>query len=265
MAAAHQPAAPLMAPWGDVPVSFLRDIQPILDRHCVECHSGLKPAGDLDFFGGLTEWSSQYEQIWGAVPGYGFNRAFETINRAQLVAIAEPNLQDASITPVLAYGAHRSKLYATLSQAPHTERVTLNDDERLRLTMWMDANAPYHDAFVNKRSESPAYDLAQDKELREKLRGVHQRRCASCHEADDVTRLDWIDIHRADRSLFLSAPLARSAGGTQKCGEAVYAGDTDPDYQAVRALVSDALVRAWANPRRDLQALIRAPQTARAR
>ncbi|MBM4091548.1 MAG: hypothetical protein FJ276_19290, partial [Planctomycetes bacterium] len=165
LAASLPPPQPLPPPWGDRPVSFLRDIQPILDRHCVTCHSGLKPAGDLDFFGGLTEWSSQYEQHWGKVPGYGFNRAFETINKAQLVAIAEPNLQDASITPPLAYGAHKSKLFATLINAPHTERVSLSDDERLRLTMWMDANAPYHDTFVNKRAEKPAYDLAQDRDL----------------------------------------------------------------------------------------------------
>ncbi len=200
--------------------------------------------------------------MWGEVPGYGFNRAFETINRAQLVAIAEPNLQDASITPVLAYGAHKSKLFATLSQAPHTERVTLSADERLRLTMWMDANAPYHDTFVNKRPEKPAYDLAHDHELLDKLRGLHQKRCAGCHASEVVSRLDWIDIHQADRSLFLRAPLAKSAGGTQKCGQAVYASDDDPDYQAVRTLVEDALGRAWANPRRDLQALVRDPQTA---
>ncbi len=261
LAAALPPPTPLPPPWGNRPVSFLRDIQPILDRHCVECHSGLKPAGDLDFFGGLTEWSSQYEQVWGQVPGYGFNRAFETINHAQLVAIAEPNLQDASITPVLAYGAHKSKLFATLTQAPHTERVTLSQDERLRLTMWMDANAPYHDTFVKKRLEKPAYDLAHDDELLNRLRGLHQQRCAGCHAAESVSRLDWIDIHQADGSLFLRAPLAKSSGGTQKCGQAVYASDEDPDYQAVRKLVEEALDRAWANPRRDLQALIRFPQT----
>ena len=262
LAAALPPPTPLPAPWGNQPVSFLRDIQPILDRHCVECHSGLKPAGDLDFHGGLTEWSSQFEQWWGAVPGYGFNRAFETMNRAQLVAIAEPNLQDASITPVLAYGAHKSKLFATLSQAPHAQRVTLSDDERLRLTMWMDANAPYHDTFVNKRPERPAYDLAHDHDLLNKLQGLHQKRCAGCHVSDVISRLDWIDIHQAERSLFLRAPLAKASGGTQKCGPAVYAGEDDPDYQAVRTLVEEALDRTWANPRRDVQALVRSPQTA---
>jgi len=256
LAATLPPPRTLPAPWGERPVSFLRDIQPILDRHCVECHNGLKPAGGHDFFGGLTEWSSQYEHWWGAVPGYGFNRAFETIFNAQLVAIAEPNIQDASITPVLAYGAHKSKLYTTLQQAPHTERVQLTADERLRLTMWMDANAPYHDTFVNKRAEQTAYDLAQDRELRGKLTSTHQRRCANCHAVDVVTRLDWIDIHRADQSLFLRAPLAKSAGGTQKCGEIVYRNQEDPDYQAVRTWIEQALQRTWAKPRRDLEAIV---------
>ena len=86
--------------------------------------------------------------------------------------------------------------------------------------MWMDANAPYHDTFVNKRPEKPAYDLAQDDELLDKLRGMHEQRCAGCHATEIVSRLDWIDIHQADGSLFLRAPLAKSSGGTQKCGQA---------------------------------------------
>ena len=113
-------------------MSFLRDIQPILDRHCVQCHSGLKPAGGLDFCGGLTDWSREFEQWWGLVPGYGFNRAFETITRAKLVATAEPNLQDASVTPPLAYGAHASKLYKAMDSPSQRKRGRLTADERLR-------------------------------------------------------------------------------------------------------------------------------------
>ena len=80
-------------------------------------------------------------------------------------------------------------------------------DERLSLTMWMDANAPYHDTFVNKRPTATAYDLAQDRELLASLKGIHERRCASCHTTDTVTRLDWIDIHQADRELVPARPL----------------------------------------------------------
>ena len=256
LAAARPPATLIPAPWGEQPVSFLRDIQPILDRHCAACHSGLEPAGGHDFTGGLTEWSHEIEQWWGPVPGYGFNRAFETINSAQLVAIAEPNLQDASITPPLAYGAHRSKLIATIESEPHASRLELDGQERLALAMWADANAPYHDRFVNKRAETKAYDLAADRDLAEQLKAVHARRCAPCHEPAQISRLDWIDLRAPERSLFLSAPLPKPAGGTERCPGAVYRDASDADYAGLRELVAAAVARAWAAPRRDLAALL---------
>lgn len=256
LAASKPPAELLPPPWGDRPVSFLRDIQPILDRHCVECHSGLKPAGGLDFFGGLTDWSRETERMWGLVPGYGFNRAFETINKAKLVAIAEPNIQDASITPPLAYGAHRSKLFEALHREPHPERVKLDAIERLTLTMWADANAPYHDRFVNKRTATPAYDLAADKELAQQIMAVHERRCASCHKPAEVSRLDWIDLHSPERSMFLHAPLPKEAGGSGRCKGAAYGSTGDADYGALLGTVRVAVRKAWSAPRRDLQALV---------
>ena len=79
-------------------MSFLRDIQPVLDRHCVACHRGLKPAGGLDFFAGLTAHDPR-------VPGYGYNRAFETMLEHDLISRSQARAQDASITPPLAYGS----------------------------------------------------------------------------------------------------------------------------------------------------------------
>jgi hypothetical protein len=37
-------------PIGGVPdvIDFPRDVQPILDRHCTECHGGTKPDGGVD-------------------------------------------------------------------------------------------------------------------------------------------------------------------------------------------------------------------------
>ena len=137
----------------------------------------------------------------------------------------------------------------------HRQRVQLNPDERLRLTMWMDANAPYHDRFVNKRAPKKAYDIANDKALSQQLADVHARRCAACHKPAEVTRLDWIDLRQPERSLFLLAPLSKTAGGTQACKEPVYQDTTDPDYQSVRELLTAAARKAWQAPRRDLQAL----------
>ena len=241
---------PMPPPWGDRAVSFLRDIQPVLDRQCVECHSGLKPGGGIDLGGGLTSFDAE-------VAGYGYNRAYETILDKRLVSISAVRAQDASITPPLAYGSLKSKLLTCLTNEAHREKVSMNADDRLRLAMWIDANAPYHDGFVNKRPAKPAYDLPGDKALAQSLAAVHQRRCGECHEVSDITRLDWIDLREPARSLFLTAPLAVEAGGGDRCGQAGYPDTADADYQAVRELVRVAVERAWENPRRDLVTLER--------
>ncbi|MFA5189852.1 MAG: discoidin domain-containing protein [Verrucomicrobiia bacterium] len=241
---------PQPPPWGDRPVSFLRDIQPVLDRHCVGCHSGLKPAGGVDFSGGLISFDA-------VVSDYGHNRAYETILEKNLVSMSAVRAQDASITPPLAYGSHKSKLITCLADGTHRGTVKLSEDDRLRLVMWIDANAPYHDRFVNKRAARPAYGLADDSTLMKSLTDLHARRCAACHDAKTVTRPDWINLHAPAQSLFLTAPLAKEAGGRGKCSQAVYASQTDADYRAVRTLVEAAVIKAWENPRRDLLSLER--------
>jgi hypothetical protein len=244
IASLRAPSIPEPPPWGDRPVSFLRDIQPVLDRNCVRCHGGLKPAGALDFHGGLTSYDAR-------IPGYGHNRAYDTLMEKQLVSISKVRVQDASITPPLAYGSHKSKLLAALADDTHRP-LGLTEEERLRLVMWIDANAPYHDGFVNKRPEHPIYDLAADRELLQRVTAVHERRCGACHEPSAISRLDWVDLWNPRRSLFLSAPLAPHAGAS-KCNGAVYQDPGDPDYEALLALVEAAVRNAWNHPRRDLK------------
>ena len=250
LAVARSPSIPIPPPWGDQPVSFLRDVQPLLDRHCTSCHSGLKPAGGVDLSGGLISYDKE-------VAGYGHNRAYETILEKGLVSRSLARQQDASITPPLAYGSRNSKLIQCLEDSNHRGVVQLGRDERLRLATWIDANAPYHDRFVNKRAERPVYDLSMDAPLLQALAAVHERRCASCHAPAHVTRLDWVDIRDPRRSLFLAAPLARAAGGSGKCDDAPYRTAADADYQSVLSLVKSAIEKTWAFPRRDVESLSR--------
>jgi mono/diheme cytochrome c family protein len=248
LASNRPPVRPIPPPWGTRPVSFLRDIQPIFDRNCVTCHSGLKPAGGLDYFGGLTTYNAR-------IPGYGHNRAYDTLIGKRLVSFSAVHAQDATITPSMAYGAHKSKLVEVLRRAPHTERVKLTPEEWLRLTIWIDANTPYHDQFVNKRPERPVYDIAADRQLQDEIGAVHQRRCASCHKSAEISRLDWIDVRDPSKSLFLTAPLAPKPGAAKgKCG-GNYKDANDPDYQAVLKLVRGAVDKLRADPRRDVMSL----------
>ena len=247
------PAELIPAPWGDRPVSFLRDIQPVLDARCTRCHAGLKPAGGLDLTGGLTA---------------SHNQAYDAILRARLVAVSNKN-DDARITAPLAFGSHRSKLVAVLREAKHAERAKLSRDDWLRLVTWIDLNAPYHDRFINKRPARPDYNLGADRDLPRRLAAAHAKRCAGCHKPADVSVPHWIDLRQPQRSPFLTAPLASRAGGTGTCkdkGEGlpvaadVYKDRDDADYQAVLTIVQDAVKKAWEYPRRDLLSL-RPPET----
>jgi len=238
MALRHPPSPLQPPPWGSGRViSFLRDVQPVFDRNCVRCHGGRKPAGGLDFSGGLTA---------------RYNRCYETINSARLVARSNVG-DDAKITPPLAFGSHKSRLIDVLGTT-HQERVKPSEEDRLRLVMWIDANGPYDAEFINKRAQVQPYNLATDAALQQVITEVHTRRCAACHQPADVSRLDWVDIRQPARSLFLLAPLSKAAGGTDKCG-AVYVGRDDADYQALLQKVSAAVRETWSRPRRDVVTL----------
>jgi hypothetical protein len=255
LAFAREPSVPEPPSWGVRPLNFLRDIQPVFDRHCVACHGGLKPAADLDFTGGLTGGIRFQTRYGGQLGLDGHNTAYRTLITKGLVAYSNKSDPADALSQPLAFGSHRSRLIAALREGPCGQRVTLSADDWLRLVTWVDANAPYHSHFLNMRPEHPSYDLAADTSLVESIGAVHARRCAPCHAAADVTRVDWIDLQTPDRSLFLSAPLATTTDG-RKCAQPPYAGAEDADYQLVRRLVGDAVVKAWAFPRRDLLGLL---------
>ena len=240
LALAREPSLPTPPPWGDKPISFLRDVQPVFDKHCASCHSGLKPAAGLDFSGGLTA---------------RYNRCYDTIIARKLVAQSNVG-DDARVTMPLEFGSHRSDLAARFLKRLRSQPPKITHEEWLRVVTWIDANAPYHDGFINKRLNPMPYDLPNGQQLADSIATVHAKRCATCHETGTITRLDWIDLKQPEQSRFLAAPLAKAAGGWGKCKEPIYKDQSDPDYRQVRQLVEAAVQMAWARPRRDLKPLL---------
>ena len=99
-----------------------------------------------------------------------------------------------------------------------------------RVFAWIDLNVPYYGT-----SESNNIDLIGCRQmvpgnLDQVLTQVIARRCASCHEP---TRQIYTRITNVENNSFLLAPLARSAGGTERCGKPIFTSKDDPDYQAI--------------------------------
>jgi hypothetical protein len=117
-------------------VHYASDVQPVLDKHCVGCHSRSKPKAGLDLTGEPTAtWNRSYENILGrglvSSRQCGFGRSgFRP-------------------SPPLTFGSNLSKLAAKIRSKPCKGKIT--QGEFVRITTWIDANTPYYGTYRGKR------------------------------------------------------------------------------------------------------------------
>lgn len=175
------PAAALRAPspiepWYGPPrgFAFHREVQPVLDRHCVGCHHG-QPREDgtrsIDLRGTvmIDDWSSQ---IAGHVaPKYGgkFSVAYANLHRYVRRPGIESDLR--MLTPG-EFHADTTELVQMLRDGRHYG-VTLGAEDWDRLITWIDLNAPYHGTWseiVGREAVEPV--MSRRKELNQRYAGV---------------------------------------------------------------------------------------------
>jgi len=135
-----QPIAALLPQPGDTgprTIHYARDVQPILDKHCLSCHSGEKPKGDLDLAGVLNE---------------KFSRSYDTLKKKKLVSYLEGGFGSANVPaePPMTFGSHQSKLVERIRKAPCKAKLTR--EEFIRIVTWVDANAPYYGTHRGKKN-----------------------------------------------------------------------------------------------------------------
>jgi hypothetical protein len=118
--------------------SYLREVQPVFDRHCVGCHDygkkaekKLNLAGDRDLV-----FNTSYNELW---------------RRKMVKAIGAGPAQ---IQQARSWGSHASKL-AEILQQPHNG-VTLTAEEFDRVVTWIDINAPYFPDYASAYPENLA-------------------------------------------------------------------------------------------------------------
>jgi hypothetical protein len=226
-------------PFAGVPeiMDFPRDIQPILDRRCVECHNPNRRDGGVDLCGdhGPVYSMAYYNlylqwQIQDAVgePRHGSGR------------------QLGNDPPWSTY-SYASRLMTKVDGSHYD--VTVTDAERRLLRLWIDTGATYPGTYACYGSGQigdvgynnlPDHELADDWPSTSACADAIQRRCGNCHEAKFLPRhvtartrisrwgdfLSWTrplsrysrhriyNLSRADKSVALLVPLAKRAGGT---------------------------------------------------
>lgn len=233
---------------------FPRDIQPILDRHCVRCHSPEKRPGGVVLTGDR---------------GPMFSHSYVTLTLKKQF-IDGRNLIKSNYAP-RTIGATASPLMKKISGSHHD--VTVSAHERDMIRYWIETGACYpgtyaalgHGAIGGYQQNS---QINHDNEYPTARAFTHvvQQRCADCHQSelglptpktmsDEIGISFWrfdmddkrfkfsrhymFNLSRPEKSLFLLGPLAKEAGGLGLCKGSVFERKDDADYQALLAHISE--------------------------
>ena len=241
-------------------MDYHRDVQPILDRHCVNCHNPDDYKGGVNLAGDHTPrfCESYWTMLQRGLISDGRN---ESGNRAPRTI-----------------GSSASRLFEKTS-GKHN-KVCLDPMELKTLRLWIDSSAAYAGTYGALGSGMCPVEFPVEAMI---------RRCARCHghkapenkiigghktvfrfgengpalplvgtlmHLRDIRgkigyyKFGWArppqahcNLTRPEKSLLLRAPLAKKAGGLGLCGKTVFDSREDADYQALLSAVRDAAGR----------------------
>ncbi len=235
---------------------FPRDIQPILDRHCVRCHDYGRRDGRVVLCGDR---------------GPIYSHSYYTLTALQYVSDGRDRLT--TNLPPRAVGTSASPLMKTLDARHYDVHLTPHEKDMVRY--WIESAAPYPGTYAALGSGMiGGYPKSQldtsDRRWPSSTAAAEaiRRRCLGCHDrrmplpqylSDDLglvlsnpdpddLRIRWsrhlmFNLSRPEKSLLLLAPLSQQGGGYGLCrpkGAAkhgvVFPDRTDPDYQKILAL-----------------------------
>ncbi len=223
----------------DVPeiIDYLRDIQPIWDKHCVRCHNYEDYAGNLVLEGDLgPAYCQSYTEIKRRRPG---NYKLGSCNPG---SSPEP----------YSVGSGESRLVKTLMEG-HND-VELTDREMRLIKLWLDSGTPFAGSYAALGSASRDNKIKLDAQTK----AVVEARCGQCHKGAWWEKPGFLEgeirhagrrfnMSRPEKSMVLLAPLAESAGGLGLChtGEEnaevpeapAFESKNDPAYQTLLAFV----------------------------
>jgi hypothetical protein len=134
-------------PDGTRPLSYTRLVQPVLDRHCVECHDGaLGPGKSQPALTGEPSgrFTKSYEALRAHVRWYEWGKE----------SIAQIATRPGHI------GADASPLTRVLSDANHSSSVKLPVADRHRINLWLDSNVPFYGTYGKEEQRAQQQGLA---------------------------------------------------------------------------------------------------------
>ncbi len=156
-------------PSGQRPLDYAADVQPVWDKHCLTCHAGDKPKGDLNLSGKMTPmFSLSYEQLIENRRG-GFGRRGKPLLCGPTIGENHPKTGNVHYMPARSFGSHASVLVAMLSPGNVTladpkqaelakqladkhKKIKLTQAELIKVTNWVDTNAQFYGMYWGRKN-----------------------------------------------------------------------------------------------------------------
>jgi hypothetical protein len=202
-------------------LSFMRTVQPVLDRYCISCH-GLdekKKAISL-IHDGKMEWPQSYQEL--------AKRGDHRLGQRHVMWFGR------NISRPYQYYAYGNKV-ATMLLKNHST-VNMDWDSFMRVIEFLDLNAQcYGDLFPNKLEERQI-DAKALAELRAYINEVFGEKLAAQPERA------LINTVQVDESRILMAPLASAAGGWGQIKG--WPDKNDPGFLKMQQLVEKCIIRS---------------------
>jgi Hydrazine synthase alpha subunit middle domain len=237
--------------WGVTGFDYTRLVQPVLDRYCVECHQPGHTPNGIDLTGAKTDY---------------FNVSYDILARQNQGPKGSPYVnwiptyngqeQNILVTTPLSWGSPQSRL-ANLILNGHPDkkgnpRVTMDTQSIRRILAWIDLNVPYYGSSETAYPEMTGCRRIYPDNLDKVLHDVAERRCTPCHQTDKIPRSVWTRITDPQYNTFLTAPLAKTAGGDETCGKTIFKDKSDPDYQLILSTFDTVKQMLAQKPRIDM-------------
>jgi len=262
--------------WGVAGFSYDHVVQPVFDRNCIECHNEREQPGNVDMTGDKTDFfnvsydilartGTQSENGWihhGSPVGPGGDATRGMSPYAEWIWTINGAGHNVLEIEPRRWGSPASKL-AEIIRSGHPDKdgkpmVDVPDADRRKVYLWLDLNVPYYGTSSSNHKRRLGSRRMLPEQLDATLAEVAARRCVSCHK-QGVPRKFYTRMLEPQNNNFMLAPLAKAAGGTERCGQPVFKSTKDPDYQKLLETFEPIRKLLKERPRADMPGFVVLP------